>query len=140
MKISQRIFEIGDKVYCCIFGWGIVEEINYHHEYPIKVKNTSMVASYTIDGRYWESLSITLSFTEYKLEGFTQERPEKLPNIGDIVWVRDTESQDWVITHFIKKMGSFYVCSDSSSETDYLTSWDYITTENPYKNEHRNEN
>jgi len=53
----------------------------------------------------------TLSFTEYTLKGFSQERPEELPNYGDIIWVRDSKSEKWRISHFIKKEDNKYYAS-----------------------------
>lgn len=138
-KEEEIIFEIGDKVYCCMFGWGLVKKINYNEVYPIVVQFPSKVSSYTNDGKYWEHAQITLSFTKYKLEGFTQERPEVLPNKGDIVWVRDDEGDEWLISHFVEKQGRYYGTTDGDPFSGIVeTLSKYLKTENPYKNGPRN--
>lgn len=104
---NKAIFKVNDKVYCIMNGHGIIDEISEEvaELYPIKVKFNNVIISYTYDGRYSQRLFPTLSFTEYKLEGFTQERPEILPNEGDIVWIKEDEDQYyWQIGHFYKKL------------------------------------
>ena len=60
------------------YGWGIVVE-NRFDSLPVSVKLESvrnMVIDYTFDGKFHsEDIAPRLSFTEYRLEGFSQERP-----------------------------------------------------------------
>lgn len=73
------MFKVGDKVFSCQFGWGIIDEIDTELEYPISVdfiERGSQV--FTKCGRYFDAdLQPTLSFTEYYIVngGFSQEHP-----------------------------------------------------------------
>jgi hypothetical protein len=121
MKNKKSVFEVGDKVYDHFFGWGeVIDVYKGYSEYPIHVSYPSVNACYMIDGRYFDRLNPSLSFTEYTLEGFSQERPEELPEKGQIVWVRDDEDDSFFhyyiivdrcsVTHFRKGI----TCFDSS--------------------------
>ena len=99
--MKELVFKKGDRVFDYRYGWGKIVHMDFT-EFPIgvqfDVRGTQCgVSTYTEDGR-WNRISLpTLSFTEYTLEGFSQERPEKLPNKGDVVWVRDHEKDFWII-------------------------------------------
>jgi hypothetical protein len=136
----KQIFKKGDKVFHYEFGgWGevITEYKEGASAFPIICSFPSGEASFTWDGRYYKTYPQTLSFTEYTIEGLSQERPEDLPKKGDIVWVRDDKNEEWKIMHFIgfhptssykyrvSKINSY------SNTTDYM----YMTTTNPYANE-----
>jgi hypothetical protein len=134
---KKSVFEVGDKVYDHLFGWGVVTNVyKGYADYPVVVGYSSADARYTLDGRYLDRLKPSLSFTEYTLEGFSQERPEELPEKGQIVWVKDYEDDDvWLISHFVRKDGDGYCCTDAvglNSEM-YQLHWKQMTTKNPYK-------
>lgn len=57
-------FKVGDKVYCSEYGWGEVERSVYPTECCVKFNNTTRF----VRTQY-------LSFTEYTMQGFSQERP-----------------------------------------------------------------
>jgi hypothetical protein len=117
--------------------------------FPIRCNFNNLIVHYTHDGRphfnnpkdytnYIESnyqSEKTLSFTEYKLDGFSQERPENLPKLGEVVWVRDRDNEDWIVRHFLRKIEVKYLAIEDNPET-YIFSeydlWDKMTTENPY--------
>lgn len=77
---NKELFKIGDKVFDIRCGWGVVVEL-YHDDFnPIgvefKIEGVRYTHYYTRDGKSSvESLNPTLSFKEYTLEGFSQERP-----------------------------------------------------------------
>jgi len=130
---NETIFKEGDKVFDILFGWGEVTYIvEFNTSHPVVCRFGEDTINYTELGCYFKEWSRTLSFTEYKLEGFSQERPEVLPEVGDVVWVRDTESQDWMVSHFFGKKGKRYLASVIGNEMT-ASSWQYMTTENPYK-------
>jgi hypothetical protein len=136
----KQIFKVGDKVFHYEFGgWGevIAEYDRKHTQFRIYCSFPKGNATFTGDGRYYETHPPTLSFTEYTLEGFSQERPKELPKPGDIVWVRDSEYDNWMITYFRKyvidrelKYGTNPRNSGSSQDCYFYR---YLTTENPYK-------
>ena len=140
----KTVFETGDRVYEHVrsLGWGTIEEIlTDDTDNPIMVSfDNGELVSYTLDGKIYENdPHPTLSFTEYDLVkgGFSQERPEILPERGDIVWVRDVQDGIWRIVHFVQKLtaGPYYFeCSDYANLVDRDT-YKFMTTENPYKND-----
>jgi len=140
----KTVFKVGDRVYEEIRfqSWGTIIEINIRNPFPIIVKfdNSDNIISFTLDGKniIYDQLP-TLSFTEYDLVkgGFSQERPEILPEKGDIVWVRNNQDGKWKIAHFVQQFqeGPYYFeCSYYANLMDRDT-YKFMTTKNPYKND-----
>jgi hypothetical protein len=128
----KTIFKEGDKVFDIQYGWGIVKRIDFDANYPIFCRFDNDKQCYSIDGKIISGAIPTLSFTEYTLEGFSQERPEELPNKGDVVWVRDEDDEHWRVTHFIEKsQDSYWTSIDMQLKT--LMPWKQLTTINPTK-------
>ena len=77
----KEIFRVGDRVFDVMYGWGkvisILERSTCEASWvyvEFQVKN--VLRSYTCDGRLDSNDPYPrLSFTEYTLEGFSQERP-----------------------------------------------------------------
>ena len=92
----KEVFKKGDKVYCVIHGHGVVVDIEENLDFPIRVdfKDESDIG-YTTDGRYYAKVNRTLSFTEYTLQGFSQERPIELPEAGELCLFRDYDKECW---------------------------------------------
>jgi len=123
----KEIFKEDDRVYLYPLGWGTVTEITI---WDVVVNFDSIGNT-----RYFCGEVIKLlSFTEYTLEGFSQERPEELPKKGQIVWGRDEDYQSWHIYHFSHKTedGIYHLSSDNKRNMYQLKQ---ITTENPYEND-----
>jgi hypothetical protein len=134
--MEKSVFKVGDKVFDCRYGWGIVNFIVDKSFYPINVKFGRYSYDYTWDGRAFLDLSQVLSFTEYTFKGFSQERPEKLPKKGDIVWASNHKS-GWCVCYFLEKViDGGYKCTAYNPfipiPIPSYTYWNYITTENPY--------
>lgn len=92
----ETVFKIGDKVYCVINGHGIVKKVMRDNNYPVYVKfENDSSNQYTFDGKLYKWSLPILSFTEYTLQGFSQERPIELPKVGDWCLVRDSEQTVW---------------------------------------------
>ena len=78
--MEKQIFKIGDRVFDIRFGWGKVIDDDKGGLFPIGVQfdnnDSQEVIVYTDDGKHMpgEEFSL-LSFTEYTLQGFTQEKP-----------------------------------------------------------------
>lgn len=126
---TELKFKVGDSVYLYPIGWGIIEIAN---EYDYKVYFHVINQSRFISAE-WINL---LSFTEYTIEGISQERPELEPEPGQIVWVRDSEYRDWQISHFVNMNTSLnhkYFCSHTNNDEN-IEGFIYLTTENPYEN------
>jgi hypothetical protein len=86
------MFKVGDKVYHLLYGWGVIKEHNSDENY-LKIKFES--------GKEYGFLEhFLLSFTEYTLQGFTQERPVILPEVGELCLVRDNNDEYWRVVKF----------------------------------------
>ena len=134
----ETIFKKGDKVFDIRYGWGVVTFVNtLAVDWPIEVLfdgKEELTDDYTFDGRAFINYPPTLSFTEYTLEGFSQERPEELPDVGQVVWVRKIFPSEWMIGHFReKKKDRYYISSCNNEYNDFGFE---IRTTNPYANEH----
>lgn len=77
--MEKLIFKKRDRVFDIRFGWGTVKEVldTSYHNYPIIVffDNIGNVITYASDGSFGAGMPQMLSFTEYTLQGFSQERP-----------------------------------------------------------------
>jgi hypothetical protein len=101
----ETVFKVGDRVFCILHGWGTVRRIFETGTFPILVFFTNSdgeTASFTLDGRYFLESKPTLSFTEYTLQGFSQERPIELPEVGELCLVRDHDDNIWNVRVFIR--------------------------------------
>lgn len=139
----DTVFKKGDRVYDAMLGWGEFVKVNASERSFEVLFDTGTSVYYDENGALYDyqkrnQFKPTLSFTEYTLEGFTQERPEILPNKGDVVWVRDHDKDFWIVSHFIKKVDNKYIVSNNNpftySYTEY-DEWNFMTTKNPYTNE-----
>jgi hypothetical protein len=135
----KDIFKKGDRVFDIRYGWGTIVSVNNKNDlWPIEVvfdDDEIMADEYTFDGRSFYNHPQVLSFTEYTLQGFSQERPEELPKIGQVVWVRNKLPSEWIVGHFFKKDNGIYHISYSPSLKGWNTSGIEIKTINPYENE-----
>lgn len=101
--MEKQIFKKGDRVFDIRFGWGTVIDNNRCLLYPIGIQfdrdDSQEVIVYTNDGisNISEEFSL-LSFTEYTLQGFTQERPIDYKSyIGSYGRFWDNEEKTFVI-------------------------------------------
>lgn len=83
--MDKEIFKVEDKVFDLKYGWGFV----YDARCPIIVRFSEYTVSYA------KKDLKTLSFTEYTLQGFSQERPIALPKVGELCLVRDYNNEYW---------------------------------------------
>lgn len=128
--MKQQIFKEGDRVYFHVYGWGKIFDIDFN--VGVKFENVESYKYFNIE------LLKALSFTEYTLNGFSQERPEEFPKKGDVVWVRDFPDNNWTITHFVSKRVSGYeVACSRPFESINSKVYRFLTTKNPYLNENR---
>lgn len=133
--MEKSNFKVGDKVFDIRKGWGKVGFIIDSSHFPINVNFDKCSDDYTWDGRALLGQMQVLSFTEYTLEGFSQERPEELPKKGQIVWGRNELPSEWHIGYFFEKRGDKYLINSHPNPTGWHSEVIEITTENPYKDE-----
>lgn len=131
----EQIFKKGDRVFHIHYGWGIIKLVDSDvGEYSVGVSfDLDENCWFTHDGRELNGEKPTLSFTEYTFEGFSQERLEELPDVGQVVWVRKIFPSEWIIGHFReKKKDRYYISSCNNEYNDFGFE---IRTTNPYANE-----
>jgi hypothetical protein len=84
------MFKVGDKVYHIKYGWGIIEE-----------KQDEDILSTFEEYTVWNnSNNNLLSFTEYTFQNFSQERPNELPETGELCLVRNGDDEGWIALVF----------------------------------------
>lgn len=126
----ENIFKLNDRVFHISYGWGSVIRSN---DKLLAIHFDSQKEPHLLLDSHRVNL---ISFTEYTLQGFSQERPETLPEKGQVVWVRDDEDDEWLISHFVEQNGNFYGTTDANPFVGIIeTNWRYLTTKNPYENE-----
>lgn len=89
---NKSIFKVGDKVYDIRFGWGEVKKAMTDCMYPVHVDFNTREEQYTFIHYYQvEDFTPLLSFTEYTLQGFSQERPFDPQDVGKwcLTWEND---------------------------------------------------
>jgi hypothetical protein len=83
--MKKHNFKIGDNVFDYRHGWMIIDALNHEDDDLIevitKIKKKDFHSQYFY---YYEETLKTLSFTEYTLEGITQERLNEEFKVGDI--------------------------------------------------------
>jgi hypothetical protein len=121
---SKTIFKEKDRVYVTSLGWGKV--IDAGCSTP-----SGWVGIETNSGRIIHVDTYLVSFTEYTLEGFSQDRPEESPNKGDIVWIREMETKMYVPIVFIEAIKEHYVLSFNFIDIKTVHK-DFVETKNPY--------
>jgi len=110
--MSKVIFKVEDKVYHVLFGWGIIT--SDYNEYIVKFNDVKQEIGF-------HKIQSLISFTEYTLQGFNQERPVELPEVGELCLVRDDESIHWRVREFaFEHNGTFYVKEPCGSTDSYI--------------------
>lgn len=127
----ENIFKENDRVFHISYGWGNIMTLG---DKSLDVKFANVKFDNDVKPFFGISLDL-LSFTEYSLWDFSQERSQLIPEVGQVVWVRDEDDDEWVITHFVKMDGIYYCTYDGNPFLNIYNTWRYLTTENPYKNE-----
>ena len=95
------MFKVGDKVFNYQYGWGTINEELTKYILVLFDNCKSVSIPFAKDGKETSrSERPTLSFTEYTLEGFSQERPIELPEVGELCLVRDSDTDDWRAVKF----------------------------------------
>jgi hypothetical protein len=122
----ENIFKENDRVFHISHGWGNV----------ISPSDRSVGVKFDNEEKLFYILGLNLlSFTEYSLWNYSQERPQIIPEVGQVVWVRDEDDDEWVVTHFVQMDGAYYCTYDGNPFLKVYNTWRYLTTKNPYLNE-----
>jgi hypothetical protein len=106
----KTVFKVSDKVFDVKYGWGVVDKVYDTGDYTVYVKFLKHTIAYTLYVAVYNDVTPTLSFTEYTLQGFSQERPVVLPEVGELVLVRNQEIERWRTFEFHSFDGLLYNC------------------------------
>ena len=116
--MDEQIFKKGDRVWCCIYGWGTVSAIsNLETSNPVEVEfDLGSNSEYTKDGRLKLTVSRTLFFKEQK---FDDSRPEPVYEegawywadiVGDKLPIRYLGEYHWSVNGVINKLDPKVIC------------------------------
>jgi hypothetical protein len=120
--MEKKIFKAGDRVFDIVWGWGVVTSRTGRH---IEVKfESDIYQAFTHDGKYKTDSKPTLSFTEYTLQGFSQERPVILPEVGELCLVKDYKTDSWLVRVFAEYKHGLFICKEVDGEDE--VKWNYI--------------
>lgn len=97
-------FQKGDNVFDHAYGWGIISRVNIDTS-DLTVNFHYGDIYYNQDGSYVEcdQTEPTLSFTNYTLEGFSQERPERPIEKNTLVYYMSMSKSRWQIGYYCDK-------------------------------------
>lgn len=59
--------QVGDKVWCAIYGWGVIAGVSDGFAYPINVQFKDRNTDYTADGVFYDGENQTLFWGEIKI-------------------------------------------------------------------------
>jgi hypothetical protein len=110
----ESVFKVGDKVYHILYGWGCVTEITDH----------SIVVDFNGEQVFGFSDDKLFSFTEYTLQGFSQERPVELPEVGELCLVKGYKTDPWLAREFVEYKHGLFICKAVYIETH--VKWKYM--------------
>jgi hypothetical protein len=115
-------FKKGDRVYHFQHGWGEVIKPVFECDVLVRYETENLIGdNFQIQVVERMLRFDFLSFTEYTLQGFSQERPVELPEIGELCLVRDDESIHWRVREFaFEHNGTFYVKEPCGSTDGYV--------------------
>lgn len=123
-------FKVGDRVYHIQYGWGEVEanifdDVINQQIYHVHVRFLDNNVSFTLDGKeFEEDKQPLLSFTEYTLQGFSQERPIELPKVGELCLVSNSQNfEDFKLGFFKEYKDGFFKVEHHSLIGTY---WTYL--------------
>ena len=119
--MKTEIFKVGDRVYHYKYGWGEVIKEVFECDVLVRYETENLIGDNFQSQVVERMLRFDLlSFTEYTLQGFTQERHIVLPEKGELCLVRDNESQDWQVRKFLyyKEICNIFVCLNRDEDTE----------------------
>ena len=117
-------FKENDIIFHHVYGWGTIDHI-------------SLKVGITFNGGYHKYLGeeeiCMLSFTEYTLQGATQERPKEplAFNEGDVVYVTNSKTNRLWSTIIYKGLNNNELSNRLFKSEEWC--WKFLTLENPLK-------
>ena len=128
--MEKQIFKVGDRVFHISYGWGVVKSIDTGN-FPVLVSfevegYDDYVISFSKCGfETSEDKTPLLSFTEYTLQGFSQERPIELPKVGELCLVKDYNEDTWLVREFSGYENGLFLCRAVYEQGSWVE-WKYM--------------
>ena len=125
--MSKTVFKVGDKVFSIHYGWGKIIGIDADSPYPVKVDfyKVSRLQTFLLNGSEIAKEVPTLSFTEYTLSGFSQERPMELPELCEEIMVSNS-GKTWKMVKFIRHLPEMEYGFVGVDEDDDIEEYKYF--------------
>jgi len=138
---KEPIFKVGDKVFSIEYGWGKVDSMRISDDdngIGVVLDNGIVVHwdNGVISSSQFDHANNLYSFTEYTLQGFSQERPEPEIKKDTLVYVRDQAIDEWKMMHYSHKRNGEHYCfvdqkTSKGAFTQVSKSWEYVSLNNP---------
>jgi len=110
----ESVFKVGDRVYHIEHGWGVIQNIN----------GCFYLVNFDTYATRFHCDNNILSFTEYTLQGFSQERPIVLPQAGELCLVRDYNDESWLAREFAEYRHGLFICQAVHGQGE--VEWKYM--------------
>lgn len=130
-------FNVGDKVWSAINGWGVVERLATSKNCPLPMLvlfDNNVIESFNSDGKYYNTSPVPVLFHDEVKDWPNPPKPfdwNKVP-VDTPVLVRYTDYGKWVRRHFAKFEDGLYYCYNDGKTSftgNGITGWDYCTLE-----------
>lgn len=121
----KEIFKEGDRVFHIQYGWGKVIRQVSENIFLVIYATENLIEGQFVN-QYTERMSRfdLLSFTEYTLQGFSQERPITLPKVGELCLVRDFNDDTWLVREFAEYRHGLFICQAVHGQGE--VEWKYM--------------
>ena len=100
--ITEKIFldghevKVGDRLYCLLYGWGTVDDINFGRDYPLFLNLGEHAMTYTASGEHFLGQGRVLYWDELKIT----PPPKPGKKVKKYQWLmRQKDGSHWVTTN-----------------------------------------
>jgi len=123
--MKTEIFKVGDRVYHYKYGWGEVIKEVFECDVLVRYETENLIGDNFQSQVVERMLRFDLlSFTEYTLQGFSQERPIVLPEVGELCLVRDYNHDTWLAREFAEYRHGLFICQAVNGQGE--VEWKYM--------------
>lgn len=111
-------FQVGDKIFHHVYGWQLVKHVSESGNLITKEGNV-LSPSFC-------------SFTEYTLQGFSQERPKPEIKEGQLIYVKSNEGGEWLMRYFSHwENDDNVLCFENQMKSGNVIWWPEYSLTNP---------
>ena len=121
MTTTFETAQVGDKVWCILYGWQTIIDTQHNVNYPILTRK----GSYTIDGRYYSNNGRTLFWDEVIITPPEKPLPKLQVDTKVLVWDDPNEEPTRGYFSHFEKNGNIVIFSGGG------TSWSKFNADVP---------